>query len=487
MPPYPGFLGPSSQVQSPVSDLERTVNLYYEPADQESGRPALYPTPGMRGFLSAPVVDAGTRALRQMNDRTFAVIGTGIYEVFINQTAQRYGTVAVDRNLAQFEFNGVVPNQALAASGTNGYLLNLAVTPPTVTQVLTGDCYQIGMLDSYFIAFNPVTGRIRISAAGDGTTWDPTQFQTRSTQPDAWKAMIVRAPDIWLIGDQSGDFWYDAGNFPFPFAPRTGFTHYYGIVAPFSLAASSRTVMWLSKNQDGIGLLVRADGYAPQPVGSYAFDTAMAQYAATSRIDDAEGTMMQWAGHIWYVLQFPSAKHTWAYDLRTNKFFELGHWNAARGDHDAWNPRAHCVSFGVHLVGDGSNQLSVLDSAIGTEANGDPIRRLRQPPALIAQNGSRVFVDRFELGMQPGLGMQFGQGQDPTVMVRWSPDFGRTFGNEIRLSLGQVGQYAKQAYHGPVGSSLKAMVPEVTFTDPVPFRLSGASVMARGVASERSR
>lgn len=281
-------------MQSPVSDLERLVNLYYEPADLESGRPALYPTPGMRAYLMAQ--DVGTRALRQMNGRTFAVVGPSVYELTSAQTALKYGAVTQDNNLAQIEFNGLVANQALIASGTNGYLLNLATN--TLSQVLTGDCYQIGTLDSYFIAFNPVTGRIRISAAGDGTTWDPTQFQARSTQPDSWKAMIVRAPDIWLIGDQSGDFWYDAGNFPFPFAPRTGFTHYYGIVAPFSLAASSRTVLWLSKNQDGIGLLVRADGYAPQPVGSFAFDTAIANYAATSRIDDAEGTILQWAGHI---------------------------------------------------------------------------------------------------------------------------------------------------------------------------------------------
>lgn len=480
---YPGFIGSSAQVQSPVSDLERSVNLYEEPADVESGRPALYPTPGMRSFLA--VADAGTRALRQMNSRTFTVIGGGIYELFPTMVSASYGRVTLDQNLAQIEFNGVVANQALIGSGTNGYLLNL--TTNTLSQVLTGDCYQIGTLDSYFVAFNPVTGRIRISAAGDGTTWDPTQFQTRSQQPDSWKAMIVRAPDIWLIGDQSGDFWYDAGNFPFPFAPRTGFTHFYGIVAPFSLAASSRTVMWLSKNQDGIGLLVRADGYAPQPVGSYAFDAAMANYAATSRIDDAEGQMIQWSGHVWYVLRFPTANHTWAYDLRTGRLFELGHWNSARGDWDAWSPRAHCMSFGLHLVGDSSSQISVLDSTVGVEANGDPIRRLRMPPALIAANGSRVFVDRFELGMQPGLGTQFGQGANPTVMVRWSPDFGRTFGNEVQMAIGQVGQYSKQAYHGPVGSSLKALVPEVTFTDPVPFRLSGASVAARGVANAGTR
>lgn len=482
MPTYAGFVGPSGQSQSPVADMERTVNLYVEPSDVGSGRPALYPTPGMNGpFVT--VSDVGGRALRQMNNTTLAVMGGQAYSVASTMSAAKLFAVTQDQNLAQIEFNGVIGNQALFASGTNGYVYNLG--SGANSQVLTGDAYQIGMLDGYFIAFSPTNGHIRISALNDGTSWDPTQFAGRSTQPDTWKAMIVRPPDIILIGDLSGDIWFDAGNFPFPFAPRAGFTFYYGIAAPFSLARAGGTVMWLSKTQEGSGLLVKMEGYAAQPIGSYAFDAAVAGYQRTSTITDAEGTMIQWFGHTWYVLRFPSANHTWAYDLRTGLFFEVGHWDSKVGDYDIWSPRVHCLSFGLHLVADTSGNISYLDDSIGTEANGDPIRRLRVPPALIAQNGSRVFVDRFELGIQPGVGSALGQGSDPHVMVRWSKDFGRTYGNEIQLAIGQQGQFGKRVYHMSAGSSLKSMVPEVTMTDPVPCRIVGASVIGRGIATTR--
>lgn len=483
---YQGFTGPSNAEQSPIADLERTVNLYVEPADVGSGRAALYPTPGLKAFLT--VRDVGGRALRQMNGRCLSVIGGQFYDLTITGIATPRGAVAQDPNLAQLEWNGAIGNQVLVASGTNGYCYDL--TANTLTQVLTGDAYQIGMLDGYFIAFNPLTGRIRLSALNTGASgqWDPTQFASRSSAPDTWKAMIVRAPDIVLLGDLSGDIWYDAGNFPFPFAPRLGFTFYQGILAPFSLAASGRSVLWLSKNAEGQGLLIRMDGYTPQPVGSYAFDNAMALYQQQGiTITDAEGQMIQWAGHTWYVLRFPTANHTWALDLRTNMIFELGHYNTVTGNFDVWSPRVHTVAFGLHLTGDGSGVISSLDASTGVEANGDAIRRLRIPPALIAANGSRVYVDRFELGIQPGLGLALGQGSDPQVMVRWSGDFGRTWGNELQLGVGQQGQYGKQVYHTIAGSSLKSMVPEVTMTDPIPCRIVGASVMGRGIANEQTR
>ena len=31
--------------------------------------------------------------------------------------------------------------------------------------------------------------------------------------------MIVAPPEIWLIGEQTGEVWYDSGAYPQPFAP----------------------------------------------------------------------------------------------------------------------------------------------------------------------------------------------------------------------------------------------------------------------------
>jgi hypothetical protein len=52
---YPGFCGPSNVLQSPRADCERTINWYLEPAGGSAvpGQAALYPTPGMSGFIGS--------------------------------------------------------------------------------------------------------------------------------------------------------------------------------------------------------------------------------------------------------------------------------------------------------------------------------------------------------------------------------------------------------------------------------------------------
>lgn len=478
---YPAFVGPSNASQSALADCERTVNLYVEPNDQGSGRPALYPTPGAAAFVSA--ADVGTRALFTMNARTLAVIGPGVSEIFGTKTITRYGDVAQDGNPAQITMNGITGNQALIASGGNAYVLNLS-TNVLSGAVLAGEAQHVGMLDGFGIAFHPTLGKLRISALNDFTTWDSTQYALRSSAPDKWKAMIVNAPDIVLIGEQSGDFWYDAGTSPFPYAPRPGATFKYGIAAPFSLAVAGDSVLWLSQNAEGAGLVVRARGYVPLPIGSYALDTAIARYQRDATIADAEALVYQRAGHTFYVLKFPAAGATWVYDLRTGLWHERGQWNSAANRFDAWHPRAITYAFGQHLIGEGATAaISVLDDTVGVEADGSAMRRVRIPPALQAKDGGRLYVDRFEVGIEPGVGTATGQGANPVAALRISRDNAKTWGNERTRPIGRLGETKKRVFWTRNGSSDTSWVPEIVITDPVPTRIVSASIVGRGLQS----
>jgi hypothetical protein len=95
---YPGFIGSSYQSQSPIADVERTMNLYIEQLESAGAkaRLALYPTPGFQRFITAgQITDVNTRALFAENGRAFAVVGAGFYELFANGSAIRRGTVAL--------------------------------------------------------------------------------------------------------------------------------------------------------------------------------------------------------------------------------------------------------------------------------------------------------------------------------------------------------------------------------------------------------
>jgi hypothetical protein len=472
MPPFPGFIFGSNPSQSLIADNEQTMNLYVEPIDSAgaSTKAALYPTPGFVPRITVP--DVGARALFDMAARTFGVVGGVYYEFFPLQGGfAARGTVQEDARLAQIVSNGPA-GQLLVSSGGHAYLHVLASN--VVTLVLAGEATQIGMLDTFFLAFNAASGRLRISASNDGATWAPTQFVARSQQPDPWRAMIVNAPDIWLFGEQTSDIWYDSGATPFPFVPRTGLSIPYGIAAPFSVAASGGNLFWLAKNRDGAGLVVLAAGYAPVPISTPELNTTIAEYARTSSITDAEGLIYQDAGHVFYVLRFPSAGATWVYDLTTKLWAERGKWIPAANRYEVWAPRVRCYSNGLQLTGDATGVISAMDVTFGTETDGTAIRRLRRAPVLVNEQ-KRISLGRFELLMEVGLGVAVGQGVDPQVMFRASADGGQTWGNERQASAGRMGEYRRRVFWTRLGSP-RLWVPEITMTDPIAWRIMGASL-----------
>jgi hypothetical protein len=262
MPAVPGFIGGSATSQSVIADAERTVNWYVEKMTGTAAKDvsALYPTPGFLPYIvQGPITDLGIRAGLSVNGRTFVVVGGGFYELLASKTAVKRGTVALDSRLAQIVANGSGA-QLLIGSGGNAYCYDLATN--TLTLVLTGNVGSIGMLDGYFLALVGV--RLRLSDLNNGLAWDPTQFAERAAQPDPWRAMIVNSPDIFLIGEQTGDVWYDPGTAPFPLAPRQGLTLGYGIAAASSLAFTGGVGFWLTQNKDGAGMVVQSQGYSPQ-------------------------------------------------------------------------------------------------------------------------------------------------------------------------------------------------------------------------------
>ena len=449
------------------------MNLYVEPIDSAgaSSKAALYPTPGFLPQIT--LTDSGARALFDMAGQTFGVVGGQFYELFpLSRAGLARGPVQEDSRLAQIVSNGP-PGQLLIASGGHAYLYTLATVPPVAPAlVLAGEATQIGMLDTFFLAFNAASGRLRISASNGGATWDPTQFVARSQQPDPWRAMIVNPPDIWLLGEQTSDVWYNAGATPFPFVPRTGLSVPYGIAAPFSIAASGGSLMWLAKNRDGAGLVVMAAGYQATPISTPELNTTIAGYARTAKITDAEGLVYQDAGHVFYVLRFPSARATWVYDLTTKLWAERGQWVPAANRYEVWAPRVRCYSNGLQLTGDASGVISSMDVTYGTETDGTAIRRLRRAPVLVNEQ-KRINLGRLELSMEVGLGVAVGQGSDPQVLFRASADGGQTWGNERQASAGRMGEYRRRVFWTRLGSP-RLWVPEVTMTDPIAWRIMGA-------------
>ncbi len=440
-------------------------------------RKVLYPSPGVEVF-SPEATERPVRALFAQNGRCFAVIGPTLYEISGGGARTVRGTVAVDLNPATITANGDGGAQLFITSGGVGYCYDLLTN--TLSTVLASGASMGAMLDGYFISLDATSSTFFLSDLLDGTTWNPTQFAQRTSAPDPWRSMLVNPRDLWLFGEETSEVWFDAGTQPFPFAPNQTALVQYGVAANFSPCRVSNQVAWLSRTRNGAGQVILTNGYTPQVISTHALQFAMSQYP---RIDDAIGQSYEDQGHTFYILTFPSAQATWAFDLATGEWCERGTWIVEDNRFDAWRPQYHAYAFGQHLVGDretGDIYRMAID--LGYDVDGRELRRVRRAPALSNEN-KRLFFSSLEIELEPGLGTVSGLGENPQIELRYSNDGGKTFQSAGTMSAGRMGAYRTRVIWNRLGSA-RDRVFEVVVSDPIPWRLLAADLALRpGVAA----
>lgn len=477
MPNYAGFCGGSYVAQSPYASNERTVNFYLERQEIPTGksRDVLYSIPGVS--LLTTHTNTGGRAHFAQAGREFCVIGSSFLEVNAAGTVMSRGTVALDQYPATICSNGDAGGQVFVTSGNNGYIFDLGTN--TFTLVRTGATRMGVHLDGFFLALDADTSTVYISDSNNGLTWDPTQFIQRSDRPDPWIAMYVLGRYLWFLGTETSSVWYNAGTAPIPFQQHPSGSVDQGIAAAFSGAVVAGGLMWLAATADGRGAVVRAEGFTPDVVSTFALQTAFASYGD---LDAAIGDAYEDLGHAFYLLTIPSSI-TWAYDATPTlgvpnamRWAERGTWISAENRYVPWRPMFHAFAFGQHRMLDReSGALYRLTSDVCVDVEEKPLRRVRRPPVLNVNT-----LKEIELGVEAGLGLVSGQGSNPLVMMRMSRDGGKTFGAERSRSAGALGHYDTRVFWNRCGSAKygKGLQPEFVMTDPIPWRITGATFEA---------
>ena len=87
------------------------------------------------------------------------------------------------------------------------------------------------------------------------------------------------------------------------------------------------------------------------------------------------------------------------------------------------------------------------------------------PP--IHKDRKRIFVKRFEIDVESGIGLSTGQGSDPQWMLDWSKDGGRTWSpQQVWRSMGRLGEYQRRLRWLRMGQS-RQWIFRLRSTDPV--------------------
>jgi hypothetical protein len=476
MPLFAGFVGGSNAEAAPGLDAELTVNLYRTTVETEGAPKAAYlrGTPGLRRLTA--VGRTGCRGIFYQDGRCWTVIADGVFELGLDPltgailTGVLLGTLIDDGHPVSWASNGDGGNQLLVCGGGQLKAIGLAagggLSAPIVLPLVNPPQF-IGFMDGYFVLSEQNAIRFWFSAIENGLLWDALDFVSRSTASDR----IVRAEcansRVWVFGSETTEAYEDVGDADNPFQPIKGSLFQIGLAAPYSLSLGVSTLRWLGRSATSGLAVYRLDGYAGTRVSSHAIEHSLAR---ATTVADAEAFTYTQQGHLFYALTLPSldaAGDTVVLDETEHEWHHRRTWNPTLSREEQWRVRGHAFTGQVHMVGSrASGALWALDLGVYDD-DGAILRARRRAPYLGAEN-TYAAIDAFELGTEPGVGLNDGQGSQPQAELFLSRDGAKTWISAGLAALGAMGHYGDRVRWTQLGQArIDRLVFEVVITDPV--------------------
>jgi len=461
---WDGFCGPTYAAISTAIDAEDCINLYPELVESGQGksRYALIGVPGLSTWKTC-----GSGPIRAMvsyqtgsGEYTDLVSGDTVYRIAPNGTATA-ATGTVSNTAGSSCYMAANRTQVLIVADGYAYIFDGSA----VTQIADSDLssfqgkfHGCGSLDGYFIMLAKDTGvsndeRFFFSALNDGTAWDPLDFGRLENDINRLVGMIIDHREFWIFGSQITQGFYNSGDVDTPIVPVSGGTIQRGTAAEQSIVKLADNLFWLDSTSDGAGVVVRAQGYEATRISHHALEASI----AGQTISDAIAYGYQENGHSFYVLTFPTADVTWAYDVQTGMWHKRLSWDGAA--YHRHIGRCHAVRGTGHIIGSRTDGKIYTQSSTLYDFDGSTMRKVRRTPHVSKEN-RRLKHSLLELDMQTGA--------SANITLRYSDNKGTSWSTDRAISLNQ-----KRIRWPKLGSSLDRIY-EVEVSSAVAVRIAAA-------------
>lgn len=469
--------GGAYMAKSIIASAQRCLNLYPEPNPEGSPSPfTYYPRPGLRKILSPPQVGTARGFYRASNGNAYYVVGYIIYAVSSQWVLTALGTMQQSANsIVSMADNGV--DMLIVDGSPNGYVINLATGAfSTIVNAAFYGADFVQYVDTYFVLNRPGYPVMYISLS-NSTSFDSTDFASKTGYPDNIVGLQITHREVWLIGSVATEVWYNTGASDFTFGPISGVYIEHGCCASYSIAKQDLSIYWLSQDQQGHLMVLEGNSYQAKRVSTFAIEVEFQSY---DTFDDAIGFTYQFQGHTFYQLNFPTANKTWVYDASTGLWHEES-WIDGDGIHNRHRGNCSGFAYGLNVVGDWQNgDLYALDPTIYQDFGGT-IEFLRSFPHIEA-DGKRLFHRQFIADMEVGTAAGTTLDEEPMVSLRWSDTRGASWGNKIQTSLGAAGEYLTSMQFQRLGLA-RDRVYELSWSAPYKTALNGAWLDVKSSAS----
>lgn len=457
------FAVESAESRSVPLSAQRLVNFFYE--RQPEGAKSQIPLFGAPGIIPTFAAGAGPiRGLWTAQGILYAISGSELYRVPQYGTPVLVGSGIAGSNVMSMADNGL---EIVMVNGLQGYNLNLATQNfVQITSAGFNPASYVSFFDGYFVLNHAGTNQFFISGLYDGLAYNSLDFATAESQPDFCQGCIQNLELLFIICAEHIEYWYNAGTNDFPFQRYAGGSLKYGCVAPNTIISQDGAIFFLGSDK----IFYRMQGNEPLRVSTHPIETVISR---DNDLASASCFTYTTEGHKMVNLTLPSSKRTLVYDISTQRWHDRESMTSAGVSQGRWRANVSARAYGNTYIGDSlSGQIGLLDWGTYTEF-GDPIQSVAYS-APIHQDRKRIFVPRFELDVQSGVGTVSGQGSDPQIMLRSSRDGGITFGDpQPWRSMGKIGEYLKRFRWLQRGYAYQ-WVFQISITDPVQRTIIGA-------------
>jgi Phage stabilisation protein len=466
--PVTGILGQGRSINSNPAAIK---NAYIEL--NAVGEPRLVRRSG--SVLKFTLPNSPVRGCYSDTDTSYWVAGNGVYKRTADNVIKLLGTIGTTNGFVNFASSG----QVLAlVDGDKGYGIQLATDAFAVT---TDPGFPPNPVDiSYISGFWVVTAKnsqqfyFKLVSA---PTWNGLDFATAEGNPDNILSQKILNDELYLIGYKTVEVWDVTGNGASPFQRNRAVVIDHGCIAANSVGKAMDTLYWLGGDNLGQGIVWRLNGYQVERVSTHEIEQKI---AVMDYIINAFAVVYQQDGHVFYVLQFPSAGKTLVYDIINGVWAEWSYKDDFTGVENIWKASCHCFSAGNNLVGDTeSGKVFALDKEVFTDDGNEIVTELITMVDKLGQ--SFLFFNELIIDIETGMGNNLAPGDDPKIGVCWSDDAGHSWSNWRFTSIGKIGRYGTVVRYDMLGSA-RNRVWWFRVTDPVKVVVMGIVVNAdRGI------
>lgn len=366
-------------------------------------------------------------------------------------------------------------DQLVTTDGPNGYVLSLASNSfQRITAAGWLGSVRPAYAGGYFVFSQPNTQTWYISALENATSEDPLDFAQAPASPDNIICPIADHGEAWLFGSASVEPWSNTGAADFPFEQNKGAVMQTGTVAAFSICRLDNTVYWLGRDENGGGVVWRAQGYQPQRISNQSIEQQIQRVIeGGTDVTKAIAYAYQQSGRSFYCLRVPGLDTTLCYDVASAQWHDRAEFDEATGGYKPHRATHHAYCYGKHILGGDDGGLYIYNEATNNNA-GDILVRDRISPHYAQESLDTVTFSQFELDCKVGGGKPDGTGCQ--VLLRWSDDGGQTWRDWREVSLGAIGEYKQRARFLRCGSATDR-VWQMRCTDDSPLQVVGAKVL----------